>query len=75
MGERITVVNPDGGIRSGWPKTLQREGAVWQSVTLGENNVAYAVAVEPEPQGQPSASILAFAANGTRNWITTLVEP
>jgi hypothetical protein len=74
-GERITVVNPDGSIRSGWPKTLQREGSAWESVTLGENNVAYAVAVEPEPQGQPSVSILAFAPNGTREWITTLVEP
>ena len=48
-GDRLTVVNPDGTISSGWPKTLQREGARWDSVTIGENRVAYAVAIEPEP--------------------------
>ena len=26
-GGRITVINRDGSVRSGWPKTLQREGA------------------------------------------------
>ena len=75
MGERITVINPDGTIRSGWPKTLQRPGATWDSVTIGENRIAYAVAVEPEPGNKASISILAFAPNGTREWITTLVEP
>jgi Putative zinc-finger len=74
-GDRITVVNPDGAIRSGWPKTLQREGASWDSVTIGENRVAYAVAIEPEPNNESSISILAFAPNGTREWIRTLVEP
>ena len=48
-GGRITVVNRDGSIRTGWPKTLQRPGATWDSVTIGENRRAYAVAVEPEP--------------------------
>ena len=74
-GERITVINPDGSIRSGWPKTLQRPGAKWESVTIGENRIAYAVAVEPEPNDKASISILAFAPNGTREWISTLVEP
>ena len=74
-GGRMTVINRDGSIRSGWPKTLQREGAAWDSVTIGENRIAYAVAVEPEPGDKFSASILAFAPNGTREWITTLVEP
>ncbi len=62
-------------VRSGWPKTLQREGASWDSVTIGENRIAYAVAIEPEPNDKSSISILAFAPNGTREWITTLVEP
>lgn len=74
-GGRITVINRDGSIRSGWPKTLQREGAAWDSVTIGENRRAYAVAIEPEPNDKSSISILAFAPNGTREWITTLVEP
>ena len=74
-GGRITVVNRDGTIRSGWPKTLQRPGATWDSVTIGENRRAYAVAVEPEPGEQHSASILAFAPNGSREWILTIVEP
>ena len=75
QGERITVVNADGSIRSGWPKTLQREGASWDSVTIGDNRIAYAVAIEPEPNDESSISILAFAPNGTREWIRTLVEP
>ena len=75
MGERITVINPDGSIRSGWPKTLQRPGATWDSVTIGENRIAYAVAIEPEPNDESSISVLAFAPNGTREWIRTLVEP
>ena len=75
MGGRITVVNPDGTIRSGWPKTLQREGSTWDSVTIGENRRAYAVAIEPEPNNEASVSILAFAPNGTQEWILTIVEP
>jgi hypothetical protein len=74
-GERITVVNPDGSIRSGWPVTLQRPGATWDSVTIGENRIAYAVAVEPEPKSKASISILAFAPNSERLWIRTLIEP
>jgi hypothetical protein len=75
QGERITAVNADGSIRSGWPKTLQREGASWDSVTIAENRIAYAVAIEPEPNDEASISILAFAPNGTREWIRVLVEP
>ena len=74
-GGRITVVNPDGSVRSGWPKTLQRDGARWDSVTIGDNRAAYAVAIEPEPGKGFSESILALAPNGSRNWIKTLVEP
>ena len=74
-GGRITVVNPDGSVRSGWPKTLQRAGARWDSVAVGENRVAYAVAIEPEPGSEFSASVLAFAPNGTQEWIRILVEP
>jgi hypothetical protein len=74
-GERITVINRDGTIRSGWPKTLQRAAASWKSVTIGENRLAYAVAIEPEPNNESSISILAFAPDGTREWIRTIVEP
>jgi hypothetical protein len=74
-GERITAVNADASVRSGWPKTLQRDGAMWDSVTIGENRIAYAVAIEPEPNNEASISILAFAPNGTREWIRTIVEP
>ena len=74
-GERITAVNADASVRSGWPKTLQRDGATWDSVTIGENRIAYAVAIEPEPNNEASISILAFAPNGTREWIRTIVEP
>ena len=69
------MVNPDGTVRSGWPKTLQRAGATWDSVTIGENRRAYAVAVEPEPNDESSISILAFAPNGTREWILRSSNP
>ena len=50
-------------------------GAAWDSVTIGENRRAYAVAIEPEPNNESSISVLAFAPNGTREWISVLVEP
>ena len=75
MGGRINVVNLDGTTRSGWPKTLQREGAMWHSVTIGENRRAYAVAIEPEPKNEASISVLAFAPNGSQESILTVVEP
>jgi hypothetical protein len=75
LGERITAVNADGSVRSGWPKTLQRPGATWDSVTIGENRRAYTVAIEPEPNNESSISLLAFAPNGTREWLRVLVEP
>jgi hypothetical protein len=74
-GQRLTVVNRDGSVRSGWPKTLQRPGATWDSVTIGDNRRAYAVALEPEPGGLTSGSISMFAPNGTREWFTVLFEP
>ena len=74
-GERITVVNRDGSIRSGWPKTLQRAGATWDSVTIGDNRRAYAVALEPEPGDRLSGSISGYAPNGTREFFTVLFEP
>jgi len=74
-GGRLNVVNRDGSIRSGWPKTLQRPGATWESVTVGANRVAYAVASEPEANDEASVTILAYAPNGTETWKTTIVEP
>ena len=74
-GERLNVVNRDGSVRSGWPQTLQRSGARWESVTIGSNRVAYAVASEPEPNDEASVTILAYAPNGTRTWKLTLIEP
>ena len=44
-------------------------------MTIGENRIAYAVAIEPEPNNESSISILAFAPNGTQEWIRVLVEP
>ena len=75
-GDRITVVNPDGTIRSGWPKTLQRAGATWDSVTIGDNRVGLRCR-DRARAGQTSRpiSILAFAPNGIAEWISTLVEP
>ena len=74
-GERLNVVNRDGSIRSGWPNTLKRTGAAWESVTIGSNRVAYAVANEPEADGEASVTIVAYAPNGTVTWKLTLIEP
>ena len=74
-GERLNVVNRDGSVRSGWPKTLQRAGAKWDSVTIGSNRIAYAVADEPESNGEASVTIVAYAPNGTVTWKLTVIEP
>jgi len=59
-----------------WPTRERLRGGVKTAdMTIGENRRAYAVAIEPEPNDKSSISILAFAPNGTREWITTLVEP
>jgi hypothetical protein len=74
-GGRITVVNRDGKLRSGWPVVLQQQNATFQSVVVGDNRRAYAVAWEPEPGGEFSVSILAIAPNSTVEWVSTLAEP
>jgi hypothetical protein len=74
-GARLNVVNRDGSVRSGWPKTLQRPGATWESLTIGNNRRAYAVALEPEPGDEWSGSIAGYAPNGTRELFTVLFEP
>jgi len=74
-GERLNVVNRDGSIRSGWPNTLKRAGARWESVIIGSNRVAYAVANEPEANGEASVTIVAYAPNGTVTWKLTVIEP
>jgi hypothetical protein len=62
-------------MRPGWPVELRRPGAEFWSVTVGSDGTAYALAMEPEPGGTSSASILAIAPDSTVRWTTTIVDP
>ena len=71
---RVALLLSAHGFKGG-PKTLQRSGATWDSVTIGPNRMAYAVASEPEPNDAASVTILGYAPNGTLTWKTTVIEP
>jgi len=72
---RVTAVNPDGTVRTGWPVTLQRQGSIFESITLGPAGLAYPVAVEPEAGDGRSITILAIDRDSTVLWTRTIAEP
>jgi hypothetical protein len=59
----------------GWPVTLTRSGSQFWSVVVGSDSTAYALAVEPEPNGSHSATILAIAPDSNTVYNVTIVEP
>ena len=75
IGGSLVAVASDGLVRAGWPVELKRPGAEFWSVVVGPDGTAYALAIEPEPGGKSSASILAIAPDSTVRWTTTIVEP
>ena len=59
----------------GWPVTLTRRGSEFWSIVVGPDGTAYAMAIEPEPNGSHSATILAIAPDSDIRYNVTIVEP
>ncbi len=74
-GGSVVAIGRDGRVIDGWPVTLTRSGSEFWSVVVGANGTAYAMAVEPEPNGSHSATILAIAPDSDILYNVTIVEP
>ena len=74
-GGTIVAVGEDGSVVDGWPVGLKRRGSEIWSIVVGSNGTAYSLAVEPEPNGSHSATILTLAADSTVRYTLTIVEP
>jgi hypothetical protein len=84
-GGSIVAVGTDGVVKTGWPVVLRRAGAEFESVVVGPDGTAFALAIEPEEYLPPdecgvktsldSATILAINPDGTVRYRTTIVSP
>jgi putative zinc finger protein len=74
-GGRIVAIGPDGRVVDGWPVQLRRPGSEFWSIVAGPDGRVYVLAIEPEPNGAHSATILAIAPDSTRKFNVTVVEP
>ncbi|HSK53548.1 MAG TPA: zf-HC2 domain-containing protein [Clostridia bacterium] len=75
-GGSVVAIDPDGGVRDGWPVTLRRSGAEFWGLVAGPERIAYVLAVEPEPDGRSSsATILAIDQASTVVYRATIIEP
>lgn len=74
-GGSIVAIGRDGRVVDGWPVGLTRPGSAFWSVVVGGDGTAYAMAVEPEPNGSHSATILAIAPDSDVIYNVTIVEP
>ncbi len=74
-GGSVVAVDEDGRVRGGWPVGLRRPGAAFWSIVAAADGTAFALAIEPEPNGSHSATILSLALNSTVGYTTTVVEP
>jgi hypothetical protein len=86
VGGSIVAVGADGAVKAGWPVVLRRAGAEFESVVVGADGTAYALAIEPEryedaecETGSPvpvsSATIVAIAPDGAIRYRVTVMEP
>jgi hypothetical protein len=75
VGGSIVAIDSDGRVRPGWPVELTRPAAEFWAVEAGFDGTAYALAVEPEPGGTSSATILAIGRDSTILYATTIIEP
>jgi hypothetical protein len=74
-GSRIVAIGQDGRVVDGWPVELRRSGSEFWSITAGTDGTVYALAIEPEPNGAHSATILSIAPNSDVLFNVTVVEP
>jgi hypothetical protein len=75
VGGSIVAVGLDGSVRAGWPIELKRPGSEFWSVAIAPGGTVYGLAIEPEPEGRSSATILAIAPDGTILYRATIVDP
>jgi hypothetical protein len=86
VGGSIVAVGTDGAVKAGWPVVLRRADAEFESVVVGADGTAYALAIEPEryedaecETGSPvpvsSATIVAIAPDGAIRYRVTVMEP
>ena len=75
VGGSIIAVAEDGQVRPGWPIELKRPGSEFWSAVVGPEGTVNALAIEPEPEGRSSATILAIAPDGTIMYRATIVDP
>jgi WD40 repeat protein len=75
VGGSLVAVGRDGRVRPGWPVELKRPGSEFWSVVVGSDGTVHALAVEREPGGASSATILAIAPDSTVLWTTTIIDP
>lgn len=75
VGGSVVAIGQDGRIRTGWPVELKRPGAEFWSQVIGPDGTAYVLAVEPEPNGSHSATIVAIALDSTVSYTATILEP
>lgn len=74
-GGSIVAIGRDGRAVDGWPVGLKRVGSMFWSIVVAPSGTAYALAVEPEPNGSYSATILAIAPDSDVLYNVTIVEP
>ena len=74
-GGSIVAVGEDGGVVEGWPVGLKRRGSEIWSIVVASTGTAYSLAVEPEPNGSHSATILTLSADSSVRYTLTIVEP
>jgi hypothetical protein len=75
VGGDVVAIGQDGRDRAGWPVGLTRRGAEFWSVVVAATGTAYVLAIEPEPNGSHSATILAIAPDSAVDYRLTIVEP
>lgn len=75
VGGSVIAIGQDGRVRNGWPVELKRPGAEFWSVVTGPDGTAYVLAIEPEPNGSHSATIVAIGLDSTVSYTATIIEP
>lgn len=75
VGGRLVAVAPDGRVRSGWPVELTRAGAEFWAVGVSAGGTVHALAIEPEPGGRSSATVLFIDPDSTVRASATIIEP
>ena len=74
-GGSILALGQDGRIVAGWPVRLKRPGSEVWSVVVTPDGTVHVLAIEPEPTGSHSATILSLAPESTVLHTVTVIEP